>query len=79
MAGYGELHPSFQKFRRAYLRNFDAAASFDEGYVDNVGLVTYAMAIEHQFGLICDLAGVPDHLFPEGYDRTRRWHVEDRK
>jgi hypothetical protein len=52
------------------MRNFDAAASLDEGYVDNVGLVTCAMAIEHQFGLICDLAGVPGHLFPEGYERT---------
>jgi hypothetical protein len=72
MAGYGELQPSFQKFRRAYLRNFDAAASFDEGHVDDAGLIAYAMAIEHQFGLICDLAGVPGHLFPEGYARPRK-------
>jgi hypothetical protein len=70
MAGYGELHPSLQKLCRAYPRNFDAAALLDEGYVDNVGLVTCAMAIEHQFGLICDLADVPGHLFPEGYGRT---------
>lgn len=66
MAGYGELHPSFQKFRRAYLRNFDAAASFD----DDARLIAYAAAIEHRFGLVCDLDSVPGHLFPEGYDRT---------
>jgi hypothetical protein len=70
MAGYGELHPSFQKFRRAYLRNFDTAASFDDDYVGDAGLIAYAAAIEHQFGLVCDLEGVPGHLFPEGYDRT---------
>ena len=68
-ASYGSLHPSFQKFHRAYLRHFDATASIDEGYVDGAVLVAYAAAIEHQFGLICDLAGVPGHFFPEGYDR----------
>jgi len=51
-ASYGDLHPSFQEFRRAYLCHFDATASIDEGYVDDAGL-----------------AGVPGHLFPEGYDR----------
>jgi 5-methylcytosine-specific restriction endonuclease McrA len=69
-ASYGSLHPSFQKFHRAYLRHFDATASIDDGYVDDAGLVAYAAAIEHQFGLVCDLAGVPGHLFPEGYERT---------
>jgi 5-methylcytosine-specific restriction endonuclease McrA len=68
-ASYGNLHPSFQDFHRAYLCHFDAAASIDDGYVDGAGLVAYAAAIEHQFGLICDLTGVPGHLFPEGYDQ----------
>jgi hypothetical protein len=69
-ASYGHLHPSFQKFHRAYLRHFDATVSIGEGYVDDVGLVAYAAAIEGQFGLVCDLAGVPGHLFPEGYGRA---------
>ncbi len=68
-ASYGHLHPSFQDFHRAYLRHFDATASIDDGYVDDAGLVAYAAAVAHQFGLVCDLAGVPGHLFPEGYDR----------
>jgi hypothetical protein len=69
-ASYGDLHPSFQEFHRAYLRHFDTTASLDEGYVDDAGLIAYAAAIEHQFGLVCDLADVPGHLFPEGYDRS---------
>jgi hypothetical protein len=69
-ASYGHLHPLFQDFHCAYLRHFDATASTDDGYVDYAGLVAYAATIEHQFGLVCDLAGVPGHLFPEGYDRT---------
>ena len=68
-ASYGNLHPSFQEFLKAYLRHFDAAASIDAGYVDDAGLATYAAAIERRFGLVCDLAGMPGHLFPEGYDR----------
>jgi 5-methylcytosine-specific restriction endonuclease McrA len=68
-ASYGNLHPAFQKFHRVYLRHFDATASIDEGYVDGAVLVAYAAAIERQFGLICDLAGVPGHFFPKGYDR----------
>jgi hypothetical protein len=66
---YGNLHPAFQEFHQAYLRHFDATASIDDGYVDDAGLIAYAAAIEHQFGLVCDLAGVPGHLFPEGYDQ----------
>jgi hypothetical protein len=69
-AGYGNLHPSFQEFYQVYLGHFGATASIDQGYVDDAGLAAYAAAIERQFGLICDLAGVPGHLFPEGYDRT---------
>jgi hypothetical protein len=69
-ACYGDLHPSFQEFHRAYLRHFDATASIDEGYVDDAGLAAYVAAIEGQFGLVCDLAGVPGHLFPEGYDQS---------
>jgi len=68
-ASYGNLHPAFQEFHRAYLRHFDATASIDDGYVDDAGLIAYAAAIEHRFGLVCDLAGVPGHLFPEGYER----------
>jgi len=68
-ACYGDRHPSFQKFLQVYLRHFDATASIDEGYVDDAGLATYAAAIERRFGLVCDLAGMPGHLFPEGYDR----------
>jgi hypothetical protein len=68
-AAYGDSHPSFQEFHRAYLRRLDATASIDDGYVDDAGLADYASAIEHRFGLVCDLAGLPGHLFPEGYDR----------
>ena len=39
------------------------------GYVDDAGLAAYAASIECRFGLVCDLAGVPGHLFPKGYDR----------
>jgi len=70
-ACYGELHPSFREFHRAYLRDFDAIASIDGGYVDDAGLAAYAAAIECQFGLVCDLAGMSGHLFPEGYDQPR--------
>ena len=51
-ASYGNFHPPFQEFHRAYLQRFDATASIDEGYVDDAGLV-------------CDLADVPGHLFPD--------------
>jgi len=67
---YGNLHPAFQEFHRAYLHHFNATASIDDGYVDDAGLIAYAAAIERQFGLICDLASVPGHLFPKGYDRA---------
>jgi hypothetical protein len=67
---YGHLHPSFQEFHHAYLRRFDATVSLDAGYVDDAGLIAYAAAIEHHFGLVCDLAGVPGHLFPKGYDQA---------
>jgi hypothetical protein len=66
---YGNFHPSFQEFHRAYLHHFDATVSIDQGYVDDVGLIAYAAAVEHRFGLVCDLAGMSGHLFPEGYDR----------
>jgi 5-methylcytosine-specific restriction endonuclease McrA len=69
-ACYGDLHPSFREFHRAYLRHFDATVSIDQGYVDDAGLVAYAAAIKHRFGLVCDLAGMPVHLFPKGYDRS---------
>jgi 5-methylcytosine-specific restriction endonuclease McrA len=69
-ASYGDSHPSFQEFHRAYLRHFDATVSLDAGYVDDAGLIAYAVAIEHHFGLVCDLAGVPGHLFPQGYDQA---------
>jgi hypothetical protein len=52
------------------LRHFDATVSLDAGYVDDAGLIAYAAAIEHHFGLVCDLAGVPGHLFPKGYDQA---------
>ena len=57
---------SFQDFHRAYLRHFDATASIDDGYVDDAGLIAYAAAIEHQFGLICDWPACPATSFPKG-------------
>jgi hypothetical protein len=59
-AAYGHIHLAFQDFHCAYLRHFGAVPSIDHGYVDDAGLVTYAAAVEHQFGLVCDLAGVPE-------------------
>jgi hypothetical protein len=59
-----------QSFWQSAMVGNNATASIDDGYVDDAGLIAHAAAIEHQFGLVCDLAGVPGHLFPEGYDRT---------